>query len=157
MLVLHQRTQVRHQHLRNLVHDDSGIYKVLARVSLPFCSKQSRSTTRGGSHTVSKELKPTAKSSSSYVLAGIQDKGSALASLDDAEVARIKEFVAGKIVARTGEGYHRISGSSEGSCCDEAGRLCRSNRGCPSGQTKEQFQGPCSKARPTWQDFKTCE
>ncbi len=28
--------------------------------------------------------------------AGIQDKGSALASLDDAEVARIKEFVAGK-------------------------------------------------------------
>ena len=27
--------------------------------------------------------------------AGIQDKGSALASLDDAEVARIKEFVAG--------------------------------------------------------------
>ena len=29
-------------------------------------------------------------------LAGIQDKGSALASLDDAEVARIKEFVAGK-------------------------------------------------------------
>ena len=31
--------------------------------------------------------------------AGIQDKGSALASLDDAEVARIKEFVAGKTKA----------------------------------------------------------
>ena len=33
---------------------------------------------------------------------GIQDKGSALASLDDAEVVRIKEFVAGKTKSPTG-------------------------------------------------------
>ena len=43
MLVLHQRTQVRHQHLRNLVHDDSGIYKVLARVSLPAAEHKTKS------------------------------------------------------------------------------------------------------------------
>ena len=34
---------MRHQHLRNLVHDDSGIFTVLARVSLSAAEYKKRS------------------------------------------------------------------------------------------------------------------
>ena len=48
-------------------------------------------------YTLAKELKLDSKELVELCnLAGIQDKGSALASLADDEVAKIKEFIAGK-------------------------------------------------------------
>jgi N utilization substance protein A len=40
---VHQRTQVRHQHLRSQVHDVSGIFTVLASFSLPATGYKKRS------------------------------------------------------------------------------------------------------------------
>jgi len=97
MLMLHQRTQVRHQHLRNLVHDVSGIFTVLARVSLSGRRVQKKVGVKLVAvriYSLAKELKLDSKELVELCTrAGIQDKGSALASLDDAEVSRIKEFV----------------------------------------------------------------